>query len=225
MIEDNNETLYVDKNGFILAFKAVDTSNEYSEELGTYKPYKSYNAGTSSVNGELIRNDYIPQGDGDIITMSEGFVEANPHVACSTGLHAGTLTYAKGFKSRGGKLILVKINPKDIISIPYDSRSQKIRCSKYKVLGEVEEENNLSFVTREYHEKFGIKRIAKDKQEDPELEEEKFFKDFIEGNQDKYDDYDYLEEEDEWDDYDDDWDYDDYEDWDEDDDWDDDLDW
>lgn len=211
MIEDNNETLYVDKNGYILAFKAVDTGNEFSEELGTYKPYKSYNVGTSSVNGVLIRNSSIPQGDGDIVTMTEGSVDANPHVACSTGLHAGTLTYASGFKSHGGKLILVQINPKDIISIPYDSRSQKIRCSKYKVLGEVEEENNLSFVNKEYHDKFGIKRIEKAKQEDHELEEE-FFKDFINGNQDKFDNYDYLE-----DDYDEDW-Y-EYEDWDEDDYW------
>lgn len=227
MIEDNNETLYVDKNGYILAFKAVATGNEYSEELGTYKPYKSYNAGTSSVNGVLIRNSSIPQGDGDIVTMPEGFVEANPHVACSTGLHAGTLTYASGFKSHGGKLILVQINPKDIISIPYDSRSQKIRCSKYKVLGEVEEDSNLSFVNKEYHDKFGIKRIEKAKQEDHELEEE-FFKSFIEGSQDKFDNYDYLEEEE--DDYDEDWyeydDYEEYEDyWDDYDAWDDDLDW
>lgn len=59
--------------------------------------------------------------------------------------------------------------------------------------------------------------------------EEEFFKDFIEGNQDKFDNYDYLVEEEE-DDYDEDWyeydDYEEYEDyWDDYDAWDDDLDW
>ena len=54
-------------------------------------------------------------------------------VGCSDGFHAGSLDYAEGF-GRGGNLMIVEINPADVVSVPNDSDCQKLRTCKYKVV-------------------------------------------------------------------------------------------
>ena len=49
------------------------------------------------------------------------------------GFHAGSLDYAEGF-GRGGNLMIVEINPADVVSVPNDSDCQKLRTCKYKVV-------------------------------------------------------------------------------------------
>jgi hypothetical protein len=46
--------------------------------------------------------------------------------------------YAKNFMDRDGHLMLVEINPADVVSIPTDCQFQKLRTCKYKVVGEYE---------------------------------------------------------------------------------------
>ena len=55
----------------------------------------------------------------------------NSSVQCSKGFHVGTYDYAKSF---GPVLVIVEINPKDVISVPDANTSWKIRVCKYKVL-------------------------------------------------------------------------------------------
>jgi hypothetical protein len=43
------------------------------------------------------------------------------------------LDYAEGF-GRGGNLMIVEINPADVVSVPNDSDCQKLRTCKYKVV-------------------------------------------------------------------------------------------
>jgi acyl carrier protein len=54
-------------------------------------------------------------------------------VGCSHGLHAGSLAYARGWAER---VILVEIDPADVVSVPGDENCQKLRCCKYTVVGE-----------------------------------------------------------------------------------------
>ena len=52
----------------------------------------------------------------------------------SSCFHAGTYEYAKGYASNGGHLLVVEINPADVVSVPYDCECQKLRTNEYKVV-------------------------------------------------------------------------------------------
>ena len=70
--------------------------------------------------------------------MPRNKVDDNKDVGCSKGLHAGTLEYASGYACDNDKLVLVEIDPADVVSIPTDCEFQKLRTCKYKVVAEYE---------------------------------------------------------------------------------------
>ena len=39
----------------------------------------------------------------------------------------------------GNKLMICKVNPRDVVSVPNDCRCQKLRCCKYEVVSEFED--------------------------------------------------------------------------------------
>ena len=60
------------------------------------------------------------------------------NVGCSSGFHAGSYEYAKGYASGGGNLMVVEIDPSDVVSVPFDCDCQKLRTAKYKVVAHYE---------------------------------------------------------------------------------------
>lgn len=81
---------------------------------------------------------------GARITMPRDEVVHEPNHACGPGLHVGTLNYARGFG--GGRIVLVKVNPKDVVSVPYDHNSEKLRACEYLVISEYEDETPIKSV-------------------------------------------------------------------------------
>ena len=75
---------------------------------------------------------------GDVLEMRRNGVCDDANRGCSSGFHAGSYEYAKGYASNGGNLMIVEINPADVVSVPYDCSCQKLRTSKYKVVGHYE---------------------------------------------------------------------------------------
>jgi hypothetical protein len=111
-------------DGCFLAYKGVQ-ANYYSITGGSLKPIK----------GKVDASGKIFNGVGEVIEVDRKAVNPNEHETCSYGLHAGSFKYANGFKG-GGKLVIVKINPKDVVSIPVDEDSQKLRTCRYEVVYE-----------------------------------------------------------------------------------------
>ena len=109
----------ISEDGCIVAFKGVG------------KDHKSIHSGRAFVDG-VERNGQIPNEVGSVITMPRSEVQHDPHVACHTGLHAGTWSYASSF---GSVVMHVKINPRDVVSVPNDCSSQKVRVCRYEVVG------------------------------------------------------------------------------------------
>lgn len=128
----NNGDLVIDDDGDFVAYKGVYGSDERF----------STHSGTAFVDGIEI-NGRIPYVDGSIVTMPRSSVGDNRDIACSTGLHAGTYRYASGY---GDTLILVKINPRDVVSVPNDSSGQKLRVSRLVVLNETTERLESRYV-------------------------------------------------------------------------------
>ncbi len=73
-----------------------------------------------------------------VLEMPRNKVDDDKNVGCSYGFHAGTVEYAKDFLGGQGHLMIVEINPADVVSIPTDCQFQKLRTCKYKVVGEYE---------------------------------------------------------------------------------------
>jgi hypothetical protein len=94
---------------------------------------------------KAVRADYTDKYTGkflntidSVLEMPRNKVDDNKENGCSYGFHAGSVDYAKDFMNRDGHLMLVEINPADVVSIPTDCQFQKLRTCKYKVVGEYE---------------------------------------------------------------------------------------
>lgn len=93
----------------------------------------SIHSGPAVVDGRPV-NGNVPNEVGSTVEFSRSEVQHNPAVGCSTGLHAGTWDYASSF---GSRVVRVKVNPRDVVSVPTDCNSEKLRTCRYEVLAEV----------------------------------------------------------------------------------------
>lgn len=57
---------------------------------------------------------------------------------CSHGLHVCSFEYLPHFAHTGGHVVVVEVNPADVVSIPSDYNNTKMRVCRYTVVGEVE---------------------------------------------------------------------------------------
>jgi len=74
---------------------------------------------------------------GQVCEMRRAKVDDNRKVGCSQGLHAGALNYVANYGSvdAGDNIVIVKINPEDVVSVPSDCDCEKLRTCKYEVVG------------------------------------------------------------------------------------------
>ena len=107
-------------DGCLLAYKGVQADEHNS----------SVHPGRATVNG-TVHHGHIPNPVGATVEMPRSGVNADRDAGCSTGLHAGTHGYASTF---GQRMLLVSINPRDVVSVPRDCEFQKLRCCRYTVL-------------------------------------------------------------------------------------------
>jgi len=92
-----------------------------------------------------VRSDYTDWHSGKfsnkvgvVNDMARRNVCDDANNGCSHGFHAGSLNYAKGY-GNGGHLMVVEIDPSDVVSVPNDCEQQKLRTCKYKVVAHYEQ--------------------------------------------------------------------------------------
>lgn len=100
---------------------------------GNFLAYKSVRPDWKDWHTGTVDNSVGTQ----VPEMPRNMVDDDPKNGCSRGYHAGSLAYAKSFNS-GGHLVIVEINPKDCVMVPYDCGFQKLRCTTYLVVSEYE---------------------------------------------------------------------------------------
>jgi hypothetical protein len=74
---------------------------------------------------------------GTVLEMARNLVDDDARRSCSNGFHVGSQRYAASWATTEGRLMLVKVNPADAVSVPYDD-CEKLRVCRYEVLREVE---------------------------------------------------------------------------------------
>ena len=156
-----HKNLPITEDGYFIAYKKI------TEDYKDYHSH-SFNNSIGSVN-EMPRNN-----------VCDDF-----NVACSKGFHVGSLYYAtQEFAAGEGRVVLVKVDPADAVSVPKDCKQQKLRVCKYEVIAELPPEQYPQGLQEPIY------------QEDNEDEDDEY-------DDDHYYEYgeDYLDEEDEDKDY------------------------
>lgn len=102
----------IDTDGYILAYKALRAD------------WLDVHSGT------------VDNHPGCRPTLPRNQVDDNWGVQCSEGLHVGSIAYVRDFVPANGKTVIVRVDPKDVVSVPSDSSCQKMRVCTYEVLCE-----------------------------------------------------------------------------------------
>lgn len=97
-----------------------------------------------------------------VCSMPRDLVDDNPNNTCSHGLHIGGFEYAKSF---GPKLVIVKVNPRDVVAVPNDYNGQKMRVCRFEVLSEAQAALQETVVN---HRGEAISQFADDDSEFPD---------------------------------------------------------
>lgn len=92
-----------------------------------------------------VRNDYLDvysgtmdNSVGTVVEMERNEVNDDQNVTCSTGLHFCSRDYLNHFG--GERIVIVKINPRDVVSIPTDYNDSKGRACRYEVVDEIDKD-------------------------------------------------------------------------------------
>jgi len=92
---------------------------------------------------KAIRSDWMDKYTGTVDnsigqkpSMPRGNVDDDKNNACSSGFHVGALDYAGSYGNNTDRMVIVKVNPKDAVSVPTDSSFQKLRVCEYEVISE-----------------------------------------------------------------------------------------
>lgn len=98
-----------------------------------------------------VRSDFkdcytgtIDNSVGKVVEMPRNKVNEDPNQTCSHGLHVANWNYAKDFQS--GIMIQVKVNPADVVAVPIDYNSAKMRVCRYEVMSVVENPTDSLYV-------------------------------------------------------------------------------
>ncbi len=84
-----------------------------------------------------IHSGTMLNAPGCIVEMERNKVDDNKDQTCSTGLHFCGLSYLGHFGGSDSRIVIVKINPRDVVSIPSDYNGAKGRACRYEVIGEM----------------------------------------------------------------------------------------
>ena len=74
----------------------------------------------------------IAQKEGDYIYTQAQYVNDDPSISCSYGLHVGNWDYVKNFS--GYTIAQVVVKPEDVVSVPFDYNGGKLRSKGYSIV-------------------------------------------------------------------------------------------
>jgi hypothetical protein len=123
--------------------RAVDELYDFLEagelpltEDGCFLAFKNVRSDYKDIHSGTFSNKV-----GDVCEMVRNRVCDNKDQTCSAGLHFCSIAYLPSFSdSNGGKTMILKINPADVVSIPSDYNNTKGRCCRYEVVTEYKED-------------------------------------------------------------------------------------
>ena len=108
---------------------------------GHFLAYKKVRADYKDVYSGTMDNSV-----GQVVEMERNDVDDNKDRTCSSGLHFCSKDYLNHFG--GDRIVIVKINPRAVVSIPSDYNDTKGRACRYEVVGEIDADKADAAFTR-----------------------------------------------------------------------------
>jgi len=124
------------------SYRAVNELYDFMEvsdlpitEDGHFIAYKRVRGDFTDIHSGKIDNS-----PGSFVEIPRNMVDDDKDHTCSSGLHFCARDYLSYYGARRGdmKVVMVKINPRDVVSIPSDYNNAKGRCCGYYVVKELE---------------------------------------------------------------------------------------
>jgi hypothetical protein len=124
-------------------FEFMENKNMPITPDGHFLAYKAVKSNYKDIYSSTFDNSV-----GSTPSVPRNQVDSNRNNGCGKGLHVGAFDYAKSYGGidldddeggSGNKLMICKVNPRDVVSVPSDHRFQKLRCCRYEVVSEFED--------------------------------------------------------------------------------------
>lgn len=131
-------------NSRTMLYKFLDTNGIPVTNNGSFIAYRVCNRDFKDKHTNTFDNSV-----GKIVEMDRREVNDNPAETCSNGLHVCSWSYIGSFKGGDDRLLLVEIQPEDVVAVPNDYNGSKMRVCRFKVLQEYTENQPLD---KEYFE-------------------------------------------------------------------------
>lgn len=113
------------------AYNFLEVCNLPITEDGCFIAYKRIQNNWMDVYTGTIDNRV-----GNVVSMPRNQVDSVSERTCSHGLHVCSIEYLTHYQ--GERLVAVKVNPRDIVSIPTDYQNSKMRVCEYTVVQELD---------------------------------------------------------------------------------------
>lgn len=133
-------TLPITPDGCFLAYKRVrgDYMDCYSGSVLNKPAYMLTDEDREVIAGKQGRKEEVTVKikDGEtVVKMPRKMVDDDQNRTCSDGLHFCSQDYLNHFG--GERIMILKIHPKDVVSIPVDYNNAKGRTMRYTIVGEL----------------------------------------------------------------------------------------
>ena len=113
---------------------------------------------------------------GQVLEMERNTVDDDKNRTCSAGLHFCSMSYLGCFG--GDRTVIVKINPRDVVSIPSDYNDAKGRTCRYEVIGELNVDPEDAFTSAVQDTAVGSQPLPK---KVPKLGSSAFYEGYTDG--------------------------------------------
>lgn len=131
-------SLPITQDGCFMAYKKVD-DNYFDFYTGNVlnKPAELMTEADLAYIGKPQGVVSVQVIDGvTTVNMPRNAVDDNRDRTCSQGLHFCSLSYLPKYHGGQGRVLLVKVDPADVVSIPRDYDNAKGRTWRYQIVGE-----------------------------------------------------------------------------------------
>lgn len=120
-------------------FDFMENKNMPITTDGHFLAYKAVNPKFKDIYSGTFDNSV-----GSVCSVPRNQVDGNRDNGCGKGLHVGAIDYAKSYgginldedgdNDGGNQLMICKVNPRDVVSVPTDRKFQKLRTCRYEVV-------------------------------------------------------------------------------------------
>lgn len=105
-------------------------------EDGHFLAYKRVREDYKDVHSGTMDNSV-----GQVVEMERNLVDEDKARTCSAGLHCCSYEYLQHFG--GPRIVVVKVNPCDVVAVPEEYKNSKMRVCRYEVVEEMQVADRL----------------------------------------------------------------------------------